>query len=146
MASSSLDDLEGPIGVDGRSIPIWNGQHIIDLRHVDHPGEQGNLGARKAIGIARTIPALVVVANCRRDIIETGSGNNLLADHRVFPAIKVADSGTRRDDRLYSETELAAVNKIRSRAVDLPPRQAIEDLLKLLEQYPTNEALLKSMK
>jgi hypothetical protein len=29
--------------------------------------------------------------------------------------------------------------------VDLPPRQAIEDLLKMLEKYSTNEKLLKSV-
>jgi len=119
---------------------------------------------RKFFGMARNVEdggSVTVIATA---LVETGSrmddlifeefkgtGNSeivldrTLADHRVFPAIKVAASGTRRDDRLYSEVELAAVNKIRSRAVDLPPRQAIEDLLKLLEQYPTNEKLLKSM-
>jgi len=120
---------------------------------------------RKFFGMARNVEnggSVTVIATA---LIETGSrmddlifeefkgtGNSeivldrSLSDHRVFPAIKVADSGTRRDDRLYSEEELAVVNRIRSKAVDLPPRQAIQDLLKLLEQYPTNEALLKNLK
>jgi transcription termination factor Rho len=80
-----------------------------------------------------------------------GTGNSeivldrALADARVFPAIKVAETGTRRDDLLYTAGEIDAINKIRRRLVDLPPRQAIEELLKLLEQYKSNEKLLKSI-
>jgi transcription termination factor Rho len=80
-----------------------------------------------------------------------GTGNSeiildrSLADARVFPAIRVADTGTRRDELLYSEAEIDAINKLRRRAVDLPPRQAIEELLKLLDQYATNDELLKSL-
>jgi transcription termination factor Rho len=68
-----------------------------------------------------------------------------LADARVFPAIKVAATGTRRDELLFTEKELYAINRIRRHAVDLPPRQAIEDLLKMLEKYPNNDKLLKSV-
>jgi transcription termination factor Rho len=120
---------------------------------------------RKFFGMARNVEnggSVTVIATA---LVETGSrmddlifeefkgtGNSeivldrSLSDARVFPAIKVPDTGTRRDDHLYSEEELAAINKLRSRITDMPPRQAIEDLLKLLEQYPTNEDLLKSIK
>jgi transcription termination factor Rho len=120
---------------------------------------------RKFFGMARNVEDGGSVTVLATALIETGSrmddlifeefkgtGNSeivldrALADARVFPAIKVSESGTRRDDRLYSEEELVAINKLRSRAVDMPPRQAIEELLKMLEQYPSNEDLLKSIK
>jgi transcription termination factor Rho len=80
-----------------------------------------------------------------------GTGNSeivldrSLADARVFPAIKVAATGTRREELLYSAKEMDAINRIRRHAVDLPPKQAIEELLKLLEKYPTNDELLKNI-
>jgi transcription termination factor Rho len=119
---------------------------------------------RKFFGMARNAEnggSITVLATA---LVETGSrmddmifeefkgtGNSeivldrSLADARVFPAIRVADTGTRRDELLYSQAEIDAINKLRRRAVDLPPRQAIEELLQQLEQYDTNEALLKSL-
>ena len=37
------------------------------------------------------------------------------------------------------------VNKMRRRIIEMTPQQAIEELLKLQERYPTNEELLKSI-
>ena len=80
-----------------------------------------------------------------------GTGNSeiildrALADARVFPAINLQGTGTRRDELLYSTEELDAVNKLRRWAMGLPPRKTIEDLLKLLQKFPTNEELLKSI-
>jgi transcription termination factor Rho len=117
---------------------------------------------RKFFGMARNVEdggSITVLATA---LIDTGSrmddmifeefkgtGNSeivldrSLAEARVFPALKLSDSGTRRDELLYSAAELATINKLRRRAMGLPPRQAIEELLKLLEQHPTNEDLLK---
>lgn len=119
---------------------------------------------RKFFGMARSIEnggSITVVASA---LIETGSrmddmifeefkgtGNSeivldrALADSRVFPAINLRSTGTRRDDLLYPAAELNAINKIRRRAIELPPAQAIEELLKLVEKYPTNEELLKNI-
>ena len=119
---------------------------------------------RKFFGMARNIEnggSVTVVASA---LIETGSrmddlifeefkgtGNSevvldrALADSRVFPAINLRATGTRRDDLLFASDELNAINKLRRRAIELPPAQAIEELLKLIEKYPTNEALLKSI-
>jgi transcription termination factor Rho len=80
-----------------------------------------------------------------------GTGNSeivldrALAEQRVFPAINISKSGTRRDELLYSKTEIEAINKIRRRALELPPKQAILELRKALEQWPTNEAMLKQI-
>ncbi len=68
-----------------------------------------------------------------------------LAEARVFPAIDLLASGTRRDDLLYAPEELDAINKLRRRGQEMTPRQAIEGLLKLLEERPTNAELLQSL-
>jgi transcription termination factor Rho len=120
---------------------------------------------RKFFGLARNVEdggSITVMATA---LVDTGSrmdqlifeefkgtGNSEivldreLADARVFPAINLPGTGTRRDDLLYSDTELEAINRIRRHALGLPPRQAIEDLLKQLEQWPTNEELLASIR
>ena len=119
---------------------------------------------RKFFGMARNVEnggsitvlatALVGTGSRMDDLIFEefkGTGNSEivldrdLADARVFPAIKIADTGTRRDDLLFSAKELDAINKLRRHAMGVPPRQAIEELLTQLEKFPTNEELLKSI-
>jgi transcription termination factor Rho len=119
---------------------------------------------RKFFGMARNVEdggSITVLATA---LIETGSrmddmifeefkgtGNSelvldrALADQRVFPAINIAKTGTRRDELLYSKAEIDAINRIRRRALELPPKQAIVELRMALEQYPTNEELLKRL-
>ena len=80
-----------------------------------------------------------------------GTGNSeilldrSLAESRVFPAINLVGTGTRRDELLYSPEELAAINKLRRKAMAVGPQAAIEGLLALFEKWPTNEALLKAL-
>jgi transcription termination factor Rho len=119
---------------------------------------------RKFFGMARNVEnggSITVLATA---LIETGSrmddmifeefkgtGNSelvldrSLADQRVFPAINIAKTGTRRDELLYSKAEIDAINRIRRRALELPPKQAIVELRMALEQYPTTEELLKRL-
>jgi transcription termination factor Rho len=119
---------------------------------------------RKFFGMARNVENGGSVTVLATALVETGSrmddmifeefkgtGNSeivldrSLAEERVFPALRLSDTGTRRDELLYSDADMAAINKLRRHALGLPPRQAIEELLKLLEQHPTNDALLRSI-
>ncbi len=119
---------------------------------------------RKFFGMARNVEnggSITVLATA---LVETGSrmddlifeefkgtGNSeivldrALADARVFPAIKIADTGTRRDDLLFTAEELNAINKLRRHAMGVPPRQAIEELLTQFQKWPTNKELLESI-
>ncbi len=119
---------------------------------------------RKFFGMARNVEnggSITVLATA---LIETGSrmddmifeefkgtGNSevvldrALAEQRIFPAINIGKSGTRRDELLYSKDELDAINRLRRHALGLPPGQAITELRKALEQWPTNEDLLKQI-
>jgi transcription termination factor Rho len=119
---------------------------------------------RKFFGMARNIENGGSVTVLATALVETGSrmddlifeefkgtGNSeivldrSLADDRVFPAINVRSTGTRREELLYSEQEMSAINKLRREALRVPPKQAIEGLLKLLGEWPTNEELLKNI-
>lgn len=67
-----------------------------------------------------------------------------LAERRVWPAIHIAQSGTRNDDRLYHPDEMRAVLEIRKQLAQLPVGDAILLLLKNLERTQTNAELLLS--
>jgi len=118
---------------------------------------------RKFFGMARKIEDGGSVTVLATALVDTGSrmdqlifeefkgtGNSeivldrSLADDRIFPAIRLRETGTRRDELLFSEDEMDAINKLRRHAIDLPPKQSIEDMKKLMEQWPTNGELLKN--
>ena len=66
-----------------------------------------------------------------------------IAEKRLFPAINLAASGTRKEDLLMSERELKTVTALRRRLISMAPPVQIEQLLKAIERYPTNEDLVK---
>jgi len=77
-----------------------------------------------------------------------GSGNMELildrkvAERRLFPAINLAASGTRKEDLLMPKQELETVNALRRRLLSMPPPQQIEQLLNALKRFESNEALI----
>lgn len=77
-----------------------------------------------------------------------GTGNmevkldRYLSDRRVFPAIDLLQSATRRDDLLYHPDEYQRIGVLRKQLAALPPVEATEVLLHALNATPTNAALL----
>jgi transcription termination factor Rho len=65
-----------------------------------------------------------------------------LADRRIFPAIDICQSGTRKEERLLNPEVLQRVTLLRRSLVQLPPVQAMESLVKKLGDYPNNAAFL----
>ena len=61
-----------------------------------------------------------------------------LAEKRIFPAIDVAPSGTRRDDLLMPPDERAAVDSLRRALAGLDAQQAIELLLDKTRETSSN--------
>ncbi len=61
-----------------------------------------------------------------------------LAEKRIFPAVDVAPSGTRRDDLLMSRQELTAVGNLRRALAGLDPQQALELLLDKTRETASN--------
>jgi transcription termination factor Rho len=117
---------------------------------------------RRVFGAARALEeggSLTIVASC---LVETGSkldevvyeefkgtGNleirlsRELADRRVFPAIDLAASSTRQEERLLSENEQRAMALLRRKLADLPKREITEQVLRLLEKTKSNAQLVE---
>ncbi len=69
-----------------------------------------------------------------------------LADRRVFPAIDLIKSGTRKEELLYHEAELEKVYLLRQAIADLAPLDAMNLLLARLKKTNSNTEFLLSMK
>ena len=65
-----------------------------------------------------------------------------LAERRIFPAIDVPASGTRREDKLFRPEQLDAVYLLRRGLQNMSPVQAMEWLIKRIGNTPNNDALL----
>jgi transcription termination factor Rho len=64
-----------------------------------------------------------------------------LADERIFPAISLNLSGTRREELLFGDA-IYRHQDLRRAVSRMRPREAMLAVQKLLEQYPTNATLL----
>lgn len=69
-----------------------------------------------------------------------------LADRRVYPAIDVVRSGTRKEDLLYHPDELEKIYLLRQALADLTPLDAMNMLLNRLKKTNSNAEFLLSMK
>jgi transcription termination factor Rho len=119
---------------------------------------------RRFFGLARNVEkggSITIIASM---LVETGSrmdqliyeefkatGNSeivldrTLAEARIFPAINVASSSTRKAERLYSPEENKHLTVLRRALAARKPIESMRFLLKLLDKYPTNDALLRSI-
>lgn len=65
-----------------------------------------------------------------------------LVEKRLYPAIHILQSGTRREDLLYHPEEWERVQLLRKTMAALPPLEAMELLIKNLQATKTNAELL----
>jgi transcription termination factor Rho len=119
---------------------------------------------KKFFGAARNIDSggsLTIIATA---LIETGSrmdevifeefkgtGNMELilareiADRRVFPAIDINRSGTRKEELLFTQEELNRVYLLRNFLGDMPTVEAMEFLLKQMSRSKNNKEFFQQM-
>lgn len=69
-----------------------------------------------------------------------------LANLRVFPAINITESGTRKEEKLLPEKELAASRTLRRHLLDMPGPQGMKTLLDVLSKYKTNAELFNTIR
>ncbi len=119
---------------------------------------------RQLFGSARNTEeagSLTIIASCLVDtgsqadqvIFEEfkGSGNMELildrkvSERRLFPAMNLAESGTRKEHLLLSDAEVKTMTALRRRLLAMPPHQQVEQLLAALQRFPTNAALVGSV-
>lgn len=120
---------------------------------------------RRFFGLARKIEDGGSVTVLATALIDTGSrmddyifeefkstGNSeivldrSLAEARIFPAINLLASGTRREELLYTDEEIERLARIRRWLAKGKPKSAMKALLKLLAQVPDNQTLLRRIK
>ena len=119
---------------------------------------------KRLFGAARKIEhggSLTILATC---LIDTGSrmdqvifeefkgtGNmeltldRNLSNQRIFPALNIPESGTRKEELLLEGKHLGAIRRIRRHLIGMPPVQGMKTLLDVLSKHQTNESLLNSM-
>lgn len=69
-----------------------------------------------------------------------------IADRRVYPAIDIIKSGTRKEDLLYHPSELEKIYLMRSALADLAPLDGMNLLISKLKKTSSNAEFLLSMK
>ncbi|MBI5135855.1 MAG: transcription termination factor Rho [Nitrospirae bacterium] len=119
---------------------------------------------RRFFGLARNIEGGGSVTIIATALIDTGSrmddlifeefkgtGNSeivldrRLAEQRVFPAIDIAASGTRREAELFSPDDAERIAMIRKTLAERRAEDAVTALVKALEKHPDNAAFLASV-
>jgi transcription termination factor Rho len=68
-----------------------------------------------------------------------------LAERRIFPAIDIGTSGTRREEKLFRPDQLDAVFTLRRGLHQMPPQAAMEWLIKRIANTASNDALLAGL-
>ncbi len=80
-----------------------------------------------------------------------GTGNSeivldrKISDLRIYPAIDIFQSGTRREELILPADQLNKINVIRRGLAGHKPVEAIERMLSFVKRFPTNEALLREI-
>ena len=68
-----------------------------------------------------------------------------ISDQRIYPAVDIFLSGTRREELLMQPWELDKINMIRRGLAGHKPGEAIERLLMFVKKFPTNQQMLKEI-
>jgi transcription termination factor Rho len=68
-----------------------------------------------------------------------------ISDQRIYPAVDIFLSGTRREELLLPPEDLHKINVIRRGLAGHKPIEAIERLLFFIRKYSTNSEMLKGL-
>lgn len=80
-----------------------------------------------------------------------GTGNSeiqldrTLANRRIFPAVNILLSGTRRDDLLYTRDQSQRIWILRKLLAEMNSTEAMNFMLQLMDEFKTNQDLLDNM-
>jgi transcription termination factor Rho len=68
-----------------------------------------------------------------------------IANRRIFPAIDINKSGTRREELLFDQEERNRVYLLRTFLADMPPEDAMAFLIKQMQRSKTNREFFQLM-
>jgi transcription termination factor Rho len=69
-----------------------------------------------------------------------------LAERRIYPAIDIAKSGTRKEEKLYPPEIVPRMHLLRRGLAGLHPQEAMTKLLELLNRCKTNEEIFELLR
>ena len=128
----------------------------LDVRALDVPKRL--FGAARAFdegGSLTIMGTALVETNSRMDDVIfqefKGTGNmelvldRKLADKRVFPAINIAESGTRKEERLIPEERLERIHVLRRSLLQMRPEEAMEQLLRQMKKHDDNASFIEAL-
>ncbi len=129
----------------------------LDIRALDIP--------KKLFGQARRFDEGGSLTVCGTALIDTGSrmdeaifqefkgtGNmemvlsRELADRRIWPSIDITRSGTRREEKILPADMLEGITMLRRSLISLSSVEAMEQLTRTMEKFPTNREFLTKIK
>ena len=127
----------------------------VDSRALERPKRLFGSARKAEEGGSLTIIATALIdTGSRMDevIFEEfkGTGNmevvlsRQLAERRIFPAIDIGASGTRKEEKLFSGKQLEKIRKLRGALASLKAVESMERLLKKLTEFETNDDFLNS--
>ena len=67
-----------------------------------------------------------------------------LFERRIFPAMNIGQTGTRKEEKLLPATVLPKIHTLRRALAGTDPMTAMKMLLERLQKFPSNDAFLKS--
>jgi transcription termination factor Rho len=128
----------------------------VDSRALEKPKRIfGAARATEEAGTLTIIGTALIDTGSRMDevIFEEfkGTGNSeitldrLLAEKRIWPAMNIAQSGTRKEEKLFNFKEYEKVRKLRGMLFSVKPVEAMEALLKRLSRYTYNDEFLEEL-
>ena len=132
--------LSGGVDAQGLLIPR---KIFGTARNIEHGG---------SLGILATI--LVQTGSRMDDVIFQefkGTGNMELvlsrevSDRRIFPAINIRESGTRKEELLMTPEELKATRTLRAALAGMGDVEAAQALHDLLKKHPENRSILAAL-
>ena len=127
----------------------------VDSRALERPKRLFGAARKAEEGGSLTIIATALIdTGSRMDevIFEEfkGTGNmevvlsRPLSERRIFPAIDIGASGTRKEEKLFSGKQIEKIRKLRGALASLKAVEAMERLLKKLTEFETNDDFLNS--
>jgi transcription termination factor Rho len=69
-----------------------------------------------------------------------------LADRRIWPAIDISKSGTRREEKILDPEILDGVIMLRRSLVSMNPTEAMDQLIRTLGKFDTNREFLQKIR
>ena len=106
-------------------------------------------------GSLTIIASALIETNSRMDDLIfqefKGTGNmelvldRKISDQRIYPAVDIFLSGTRREELLIPAEDLHKINIIRRGLAGHKPIEAIERILSFIKKYPTNQDVLRNI-